>query len=410
VSGLSILPLLLLGSVQASERLDWRLWSWSGVEARPSYYAESQLRLKQQLALSMRDRSGLSFDAAGAVRDPLDGAWVGDLHRLALGLRGACYSASVGRFVMASERGFLRLDGAQLDLGLAPAITFHGWGGRSWHPETWEPGDDGLLGAELRVDPGLVFSGGAGWEGRLVDDDIVHRLHAFGRARSVGGAWATALAEAAPLEPSDSVLGLPARMALRGQAPVGGGGTMGAGLRWEDLERAVQPEALSSPMDWLSGPGYLAAELEGRMAIKRLTLQGSVGPTRHLTPDHASTGGVARAGLGLALGEQLSVGAALSGALAQPSWVWGGVAEARWQPGERGALGVEAGLFRFSPLEGPMANVVEGRLNAEAPLVRGQGGDLTLLAQVAAGSDRLLDPWIRGGLSLQGSFGRGSAP
>ncbi len=405
-----LLVFALLGSASASERIDWRLWSWSGVEARPSYAPESQLRLKQQLALSMRDVSGLSLDVSGAIRDPLEGAWVGDLHRLAVGLRGARYSASLGRFVMASERGYLRLDGAQLDLGLAPAVTFHGWGGRSWHPETWEPGDDALLGGELRVDAGLVFSGGAGWEGRLVDQELTHRLHAYGRARSVGGAWATALAEAAPLEASDSALGSPARLVLRGQAPLHQAGTVGAGLRWEDLERAVQPEALSSPMDWLAGPGYLAAELEGRVVVDRISLQGTLGPTRHLHPEHASTGGVGRAGVGLELGDQITVGAALSGALAQPSWVWGGVAEARWRPSERACVGIEAGWFRFAPLEGPQADVVEGRLTAEAPLLRGDDGDLSLLAQVAGGSDRLLDPWVRGGLSLQGTFGRGSAP
>jgi hypothetical protein len=57
-----------------------------------------------------------------------------------------------------------------------------------------------------------------------------------------------------------------------------------------------------------------------------------------------------------------------------------------------------------------MANVVEGRLSAEAPIVVGDSGHLSLLAQVAAGSDRLLDPWLRGGLSLQGSFGHGRSP
>jgi hypothetical protein len=405
-----LLLLLTLGSVQASERVDWRLWSWSGVEAQPSYAAESQLRLMQQLGLCVRDPSGLSVEALGAVRDPLEGAWTGDLYRLALGLRGARYSASVGRFVMASERGFLRLDGAQLDLGIAPALTFHGWGGRSWHPETFERGDDALVGAELRIDSGLAFSGGAGWEGRLVDSDIVHRVHAYGRARHPGGGWATGLVEAAPLESSDSHLGLPARMALRGQAPLGRVLDFGAGLRWEDLERAVQPEALSSPMDWLSGPGYLAAELEARASLERVTIHGSVGPTRHMHPELASMGGVGRAGLGLALNDQLSAGVAITGALAQPSWVWGGVAEARWEPRDALAISADAGLFRFAALEGPMANVVEGRLSAEAPIVVGDSGHLSLLAQVAAGSDRLLDPWLRGGLSLQGSFGHGRSP
>ncbi len=402
--------LVLLGVASASERVDWRLWSWSGVEARPSYAAESQVRVEQQLGLALRDPSGLSFDALGAVRDPLDGAWTGDLYRLAMGLRGPCYSLSLGRFVMATERGFLRLDGAQLDVGLAPAVTFHGWGGRSWHPETYERGEDALVGGELRLDSGGVLSGGAGWEGRLLDDEVIHRVHGYGRVRSVRGGWATALIEAAPMESSDSLVGTSARAALRGHSPIGSAVELGAGLRWEDLERAVQPEALSSPMDWLTGPGYAAAELEARADIEKVSVSAAVGPTHHLHPDAPRTGGLARVGARYTITDGLSAGLALTGALAQPSWVWGGVAEARWQLGEASSLAIDAGWFRFLPMEGPMANVVESRLSAELPLLSGDAGELTLLGQVAAGSDRLLDPWVRGGLSLQGVFGRGSTP
>ncbi len=405
-----LLLLALLTGAEASERLDWRLWSWSGVEAQPSHQADSQLRLAQAVGLAVRDPSGLSLDALGAVRDPLEGAWTGDLYRLNLGLRGARYSAGIGRFVLASERGFLRLDGAQVDLGLGPAVTFHGWGGRSWHPETFERGDDALLGGELRLDGGGAVSGGAGWEGRLVDDGVVHRVHAYSRLRSVTGSWATALAELAPLESSESPLGVPARLALRGQGSAGAPVVLGAGFRWEDLERAVAPEALSSPMDWLAGPGYLAAELEARATVEGITASASLGPTRHLDPELASTGGLGRAGLSVPLGERLVAGVAVTGALAQPSWVLGGVAEARWQASERAALRVDGGWFRFSPLEGPQANVLEGRISAEAPVLSGEGGNLVMLAQLSAGSDRLLDPWLRGGLSLQGSFGRGSTP
>jgi hypothetical protein len=402
--------LLLLGTASASGRADWRLWSWSGVEARPSYSAESQLRIEQQLGVAVRDPSGLSLDALGAVRDPLVGSWTGDLYRLSLGFRGPCYTAALGRFVMASERGFLRLDGAQLDIGLAPAVTLHAWGGRSWHPETYLRGDDALLGGELRLDAGGAFSGGAGWEGRLLEAGLLHRVHAYGRARNVVGGWATLLAEAAPLEASDSALGIPARAALRGFSPLGDALELGAGLRWEDLERAVQPEALSSPMDWLAGPGYAAAELEARVSHERIDVSGVVGPTHRMAGDGASTGGVGRLGARYALTDHLSAGIAIIGALADPSWVYGTVAEARWQLGGGTALSAEGGWFRFLPLEGPMADVVEGRLNAELPLAAGAGGDLVLLAQVAGGSDRLLDPWVRGGLSLQGVFGRGSTP
>ncbi len=47
---------------------------------------------------------------------------------------------------------------------------------------------------------------------------------------------------------------------------------------------------------------------------------------------------------------------------------------------------------------------------AEAPLLSGAASDLTLAAELAAGADRLLDPWLRGGLALRGTMGHGRTP
>ena len=110
------------------------------------------------------------------------------------------------------------------------------------------------------------------------------------------------------------------------------------------------------------------------------------------------------------LWDELSLGGALVGASASPSWVAGGVAEARWMPWDRAALRGEVGWFRFAPQEGPHANVVEARLGAEAPLTRGERGHLLLAGELAGGADRMLDPWVRAGLALRGSLGRGVAP
>jgi hypothetical protein len=184
--------LALITSASATERVDWRLWSWSGVEARPDYHGEAELRAEQQLGLYLHGADGWWLDAVGSVHDPEPTATLsGDLYRMALGVRRSAWAASAGRIVLGGERGFLRLDGAVLDLGLPGPSSLRAWGGRTWHAETWEPQDMTLLGGELRVDNGGFTSGGAGWEGRLEPQGLVHRVHGFARVRSVEGDWAS---------------------------------------------------------------------------------------------------------------------------------------------------------------------------------------------------------------------------
>jgi hypothetical protein len=406
-------PLLLVGlvsSVFASERVDWRLWSWSGVEARPDYHGDTELRAEQQLGLYLHGEPGWSVDAVGSVHDPQARSPLGgDLYRLAFGLERSTWSASAGRIVVGGERGFLRLDGASVEAGLPGPLALRAWGGRVWHAETWEVQDLTLLGGELRLEPGGFASGGAGWEGRLEYGEIVHRVHAFARVRTVQGAWGSLIAEAAPLEEPNEGSLMPARIALAGNSHMNQQLDLGGDLRWEGLDPAVEAEALRSPMDWLAGPGYLAAEGRARWQLEDLTLYAYGGPT--LRVGQASPlGGSARLGGSLALGEQASVGLAAVGAQASPSWLLGSVVEARVVPIERVAVRAEAGWFRFAPQAGPHANVWEGRLAADAPLLHREVADLSLSAELAAGADRLLDPWLRAGLALRGTMGRGRTP
>jgi len=406
-------PLLLLAaiaSVGATERVDWRLWSWSGVEARPDYYGDTELRAEQQLGLYLHGQQGWWVDAVGSVHDPEPQARLaGDLYRLALGWERATWSASAGRIVVGGERGFLRLDGALVDAGLPGPLALRAWGGRVWHAETWEAQDLTLLGGELRVEPGGFASGGAGWEGRLDHGQIVHRVHAFARVRTVEGAWGSLIAEAAPLEEPNEGSVMPARLALAGNTHVGRRIDVGGDLRWEGLDPAVEAEALRSPMDWLAGPGYLASELRTRMQLEALTLYAYGGPSLRIGQEHP-LGGSARAGASVALSETTTVGVAAVGAQASPSWLLGTVVEGRWAPVEHTALRAEAGWFRFAPQTGPHADVWEARLAADTPLLRREISALTLSAELAAGADRLLDPWLRAGLALRGTMGRGRTP
>jgi len=406
-------PLLLLGvlaTASATERVDWRLWSWSGVDARPDYQGDAELRAEQQLGVYLHGQQGWWVDAVGSVHDPQPQQNLGgDLYRLSLGWRRASWSASVGRIVVGGERGFLRLDGAMVDAGLPGPLALRAWGGRVWHAETWKAQDLALLGGELRVEPGGFASGGAGWEGRLDDGTLVHRVHAFAKVRSVEGAWASFIAEAAPFEEPNEGSATPMRLALAGSTHLGRKLDLGGDLRWEGLDPAVEAEALRSPMDWLAGPGYLAGELRSRLQLDDLTLYAYGGPSVRVGQE-TPLGGSARAGASYALSEQVTVGVATVGAHASPSWLLGGVAEARWLPLERSALRAEVGWFRFAPQTGPHANVWEARLSTDTPLLSREISDLTLSAELAAGADRLLDPWLRAGLALRGTMGHGRTP
>jgi hypothetical protein len=406
----NLLLLAGIAAASASDRVDWRLWSWSGVDAGPDYRGATELRAEQQLGVYLHGEPGWWLDAVGSVHDPEPEATLsGDLYRLAAGVQRAHWSASAGRIVLGGERGFLRLDGAMADVGLTGPLSLRAWGGRTWHAETWEPQDMTLLGSELRLDAGGFASGGAGWEGRLEPHGVVHRLHAFTRLRTVDGAWASLITEAAPFEEPNEGDGVPVRVALAGSSHVGSRLDLGGDLRWEGLDPAVEAEALRSPMDWLAGPGYLASELRGRLSLDGVTLYGYGGPSVRVGQE-VPLGGSLRIGASKALGEQLSLGLATVGAHASPSWLLGGVAEARWSPVEHAALRVEGGWFRFAPQTGPHANVWETRVAAEAPLLSGAASDLTLAAELAAGADRLLDPWLRGGLALRGTMGHGRTP
>jgi len=413
MSPLALLLLVMGARAQVAspgDRTAWRLWSWSGAEVLPSWEGDPQLWAEQRIGLALRHPSGLTADLLGSLRDPAAGTgWSAGLYRLAFGLRGGRTGADVGRLVLASERGYTRLDGARIDVGVVPAVTLRAWGGRAWEPETFVAGDLGLLGAEARWDAHGALSGGLGWEGRVTEEDLVQRLHAFGRARNPRGALATALAEVAPAQASASPLGVAARFDLEGRAPVGARVEVGAGARWEDLPRAVQPEALVSPMDWLAGPGYVATDLSARARGDHVVVDARLGPTLALGGG-GPTGGLGRLGASVLLGDRLSAGVAATGAMVEPSWVWGGVAETRWQVGEAAGLGLQGGWFRFLPLSGTVADVVEGRLDGTMPLVRGDRGELSLAGQVAAGSDHLLERWVRAGIALQGTCGRGNEP
>lgn len=410
MSPLLLTLLALSPAAQASgDRLDWRLWSWTSAEALPDLQAESRLRAEEQLRLDMRIPGGWQVDALGAVRDRTmpETDITGDLYRLSLHGNLGVATLGAGRLVRPGVQGFQRIDGLTLDVGRTRQLGVATWAGRLWHPEAWTVGDTYVLGAELQASPGAgALSTVLGAEGRAAEGELGLRVHGLAAIRNTSGARASLIAEVDPLASDRSLPDL--RASLGGGLPLASTAELSAAARWEGLTQASQPEALSSPMEWLAGDGYGVLDLGGRVGRGAWAAGASGGPT--LRPDaDDSLGGLGRAWGTWQVVSPLHLGLTASGATVGASWIAGGVADVRV---EQGLLGVQAegGLFRTQGISGPTADVWEARLSTDAELPIGEpsgGGmrDVHVVAAVATGSDRVLASWVRGGLSLRGSFG-----
>lgn len=404
-------------SADRDDRVDWRLWSWSRAEALPDHHGDGLTRASQTLRLDLRVDGGWRFDALGGVRDPaMDGEPVEpDLYRLSLRHRSAWYSLAAGRVTRLDSRGAMRLDGVSLDLGSDRRLHGGLWGGVLWHPETWEVGSTAVFGGELRGQP--LPSGaldlGLGYEARWAEQEgqaeLAHRVFGSGAVRAVNGARLALLAEvdAASAGGDDGDGGLPdARATARLGSPLGRHADVSATARWEGLPASYVPVALTDPTEWLAGEGYGAVEAEGRLHLGAVTLLASGGPTWLPEAADPGTGGRARLGAQAHLLDHLELGAAAIHAAVDSSWIRGGVLEAGVHAGHL-RVGADAGWFRFQPLAGPLAGVWEGRLTAQGALPIAARGlqEISLQGWTATGSDRVLEPWVRGGLSLVGRLG-----
>ena len=397
--------LLLALPAFAQEAPDWHLWSWSGVEAGPDDLATRRLRAEEQVGLRVAHHS-FELDAIGALRDPWVGGADGQLQRLHLGYHGiGGLEAVLGRQVRVSPLGLQHLDGLTVEGDLNPNLDLAGWTGRLWLPDTWTSGDTWVLGTELKsATKGSGREGGLGYEARFAKGEIAHLFHGSAAVHGATGARSALQLET---EPGEGPISASSHASLLGATPVGKSIDLGLQLRWEGLEPESQPIALASPMDWLSDEDYGAADFDAVIWTGPLTWTFKGGPT--LRPDQEDgLDGSGRGGVALALTDALSLGVAASGASARESWVAGGLVEATWKANDL-RVNASIGDFRFQPLAGPLAWVWEGRLRAEGRLpveATGLLQGLSLSAEVAGGADRVLAPWLRGGISLRADLGR----
>ena len=383
----------------------YRLWSWTAVEGVPNHLAESQLRAQEQVAAEIAPTRTLSFYGVGSVGKSAagDGADTGELQRLLLVWRRPDVVLEVGRLARWDVRGREHIDGFNATISRTGPLTFDVWGGQLWHPETWDTGawmDDGTLvgGAEVTVAPVAGFHALAGAEARYAGEDPIVRGHAAMSAWGARGERALAVVEVQPDEGF--------RATVDGDMPVRRRVDVEVGARWEGLEPATLPIAIDSPQAWLGGEGYGTGTIGVRYKDGPVYARVIGGPNIHPELEEGK-GGNGRLELGYRTTSGWELGLTGVGAGMGSSWIAGGAVGGGGGT-DRFEVHADAGLFRYMPLSGGLSQIAEGRLRGEYPIVDSgtlrNTHRLVLVGELAAGTDRVLERWLRGGVALHGTL------
>lgn len=399
--------LLLALTARADDASALTTWSESAVELTPDLDGGTWGRARQQIQLEAKSGPGsLDLDAAFQLPPGGQEAAEFEVHQAAYSLRTGYGLLSVGRQIRLDPRGWLPFDGVAFDAEgttfVRPAVL----AGRLWSVEPGEEGHGTWLGGfGFRIRPpngkgeasrAVAFT--AGWLGRVGDAGLSHDLAAGAGWRNPKGANAALDAELRVGAERGS------RADLRAYLPVGSHLALAPELRWEDLSPVGEVSGLRTPMDWLGGEGYGAASLAFDVNAGDIHFQANGGPVMHR--DEAGLGGLGRGSLGWQ-GDGANAAIFGSAAAIGGSWVAGGGLEGGLAL-DRVDLDATAGLFRFQPLSQAAANVGEVRLRGTTPLIAdSDAGALDLSVEVAAGADRLLQPWARAGILLQGRLNDG---
>ena len=365
-----------------------------GGELLPDSFGTSRARASLGLSVAESYRAW-QVALSGTVRGAGDLDPVAELERAQLeGTVGHLY-VGLGRQVKMDLRGNERLDGATVS---SDGGTWSGalWGGRLWFPEaltvtdgTWVGGGE----ARVRLSQPVLrarVSGGLGAELRVTDGAFGGRVHAGAEARGVAGGGVRAVAEVDPAENR-----------WRAQARVGAPLTrtldIGATGRWEDLPAATIPDAAAPPSTWLSDAGYAVAAASLRVRDAGRSVAVEAGPVFSPGEDAGAAGRLdAAATAGATTGRVFGTGA-WTGA---NGYVGGGLGI------DQGAAhlggGVEGGVYRVRHLDERDSWAGEARAHASGSIGAMERAGLALEVEVAGGADRLLSPWVRGGVLLTG--------
>ncbi len=395
---IALLPVLAwLGGAALAASPGGTLWTRTGLSGRPDLLGRPSLRAEQQLGGVLPLAGGWTLSGLGSVRDPsaVGASLTGDLLLLHARWDGPSTAVEGGRFVALDVRGAQHLDGVRVEGG--GDVGLRGWAGRRWHPETWRTGTTLVGGGALtaRIAPGMP--GELGVEGRVTEDGEA-QVRPFGALtrRGARGGVATVLVEVAAGDEAGE------RARLGGDLPVRGG-RLGGALRWEGLAEDLLPVALDTPMAWLAPDGYAAADARALRQRGAWVLDAQGGPVVH---PGQGVGGSGRVGAGLRRVEGATGGVAAVGAGLGAAALAGGVVDLGVRRAGHGLV-ADAGCFRLRPSTGPAVTTWEARLTGLVPVRPGRADTaLRVRAEAAVGVDRVLAPFGRGGVVLEGALGR----
>lgn len=375
----------------------------SRIELVPDWDGSARVRAGHFVSLVAHAGPRWTFDVSGAGR--FGGSWhpaAFDLYRAAIHYDRGNFGLVLGRMVEPGPNARLRLDGALVRLG-GGGVQGRIWVGHSWHPElAWNDVPQLAVGGDISLRPagglGAVSAGallrGAGG----VPDG---RVWLLADGRDLRGAFWLVSLEAA-LGPSRGPALVPFRGAAALRAPLGAHVELAADLRWEGLPPVTIPLGASSPLDRISSRGYGVTRGSAAVHFGPLHVTVEGGPT--FRPEGGwHVGGIGKAMIGIERGHGLRVSVGGIGAAIGSTWIAGGVAESRLDLGPLHSELAGSGL-RMRGLDHHVGWVGDGRarLGVTVPVPKLRlASALRVYGEVAAGADRLLTPWVRGGLGIE---------
>ena len=450
--GLSLLLVAVpAGWANAGSPLDQgRVVVTTALEGLPDQTGDSWARMRHGLALQANLSSRISIIASGQLYYHLGAAGTDSwdestIQRLSFQYTGRSLSVRAGRFVHVGTLGLTRVDGFKLDLHPEGKFGGHVWAGRVGHAEALSPGGDLGAGAEFRFVPGALGLA-AGYNLRGTPVDLSHRIHINSTVRSKKGVSLLVVAElgfstndrtgdeADPavddeptegvddevLDPeedsSDSTLGL--RASAQVALPLGTRAKLRIGGRYYGLPPISAPWSSYAIVETIRPTGYGVAEVAVDLRMRNeVWLRFEGGPTLgqkavgyevvtvETDEPPAVETGVGIGATGKAAFAWKGLGLYGTGTFVGGAWYAGGGAGLRHDVGPLTLLG-EAGLYRFQGLDGSGGTVGEARFQGGIALpVKPTWGELGLVVRTAVGTDRLLSPWWRAGVALQGRLG-----
>ena len=385
----------------AGDTAELSAWSESAVEFLPAADGTGGVRARQRVGVNSPVGDDWQARADGAIRlkPTSTDSSTGDLYRLtlrrSLGDQG---DVALGRMVRLDGRGFQHLDGFAAALGQDQPIRPSAWGGRAWHPDDLGAPNTWLGGVAVDLRPEGVWQVGGigaqvGLEARTTEGRHGQRAHATAALRGARRGTAQATIEAGQGTESGT------RAALTGTLPAGRRVDMRADLRWEDMPPADRAGLARSPIDWLGGDGYAVAALGTTVRHSRWRAMVNGGPAWHPSAE-PDLGGMGRASVQATINPVHTAGVFASAGAIGGSWVsGGGVSGTRHHAALD--LRADAGLFRFQGIDGVAGTVGEVRTRLSRPL----DDHFLVAAELSAGANRQLAPYVSGGVVLQTRMG-----